>query len=93
MANASVKNLHVPLPEPLYRRLRTEADRTRRPATALAREAIGRWLAERRRRLLHDAIRAYAEGTAGTRDDLDPDLEAASIASLITSDQGGEARA
>lgn len=34
------KNLHVPLSEPLYRRLRAEAERERRPATEIAREAI-----------------------------------------------------
>lgn len=86
MPKAPVRNLHVPLPEPLYRRLRTEAERARRPATDLAREAIGRWLAEQQRKLLHDAIQTYARKTAGTRDDLDGEVEAASIEHLMAAD-------
>lgn len=86
MPPAAMKNLHVPLPELLYRRLRGEAERARRPATDLAREAIDRWLAERERRELHDAVRAYARGKAGTRADLDGGLEAAAIEHLLRSD-------
>ena len=82
MVKALSKNLHVPLPEPLYRRLRTESERTRRPATDLAREAIDRWLAEQQRRLLHDAIGAYAHAAAGTPDDLDKGMEAAALEHL-----------
>ena len=80
------KNLHVPMPEPLYRRLRTEAERTGRPATDLAREAIDHWLAEQQRRNVFDAIQAYAHRTAGTRDDLDPRIEAAAIECLSSSE-------
>jgi predicted transcriptional regulator len=78
----SMRNLHVPLPEELYRRLRTEAERARRPATVLAREAIGAWLAGVRRRLIHEAIEAYARDAAGTRDDLDRSMEAAALEHL-----------
>lgn len=90
MPRAPLKNLHVPLPEPLYRRLRAEAERARRPGTHLAREAIERWLAEQQRRLLHDAIQTYARETAGTRDDLDGEMEAAAIGHLLASDDRGE---
>ncbi len=79
MPNTEMKNLHVPLPESLYKRLRSEAKRVRRPATVLAREAIDSWLAEQRRASIHEAISAYAREVGGTRDDLDPDLEAAGI--------------
>ena len=72
-------NLHVPLPSTLYRRLRAEADRSRRPATELAREAIDRWLAEREKRMIHEQILAYAREVGGTRDDLDPELEDATL--------------
>jgi len=49
----------------------------------LAREAIDRWLAEQQRRLLYDAIQAYARGAAGTRDDLDKGMEAAALQCLM----------
>ena len=88
MTGAPRKNLHVPLPEPLYRRLRSEAERARRPATELAREAIDRWLAEQQRRDLHEAIQTYAREMAGTRDDLDKGMEAAAIERLIAADGG-----
>ncbi|MBI4231052.1 MAG: hypothetical protein HY608_09490 [Planctomycetes bacterium] len=74
-----MKNMHVPLPEPVYQRLRTEARRTRRPATVLAREAIDLWLAEQHRSAVHEEVATYAKEAAGTGDDLDRDLEAAGI--------------
>ena len=90
MRKSLMKNLHVPLPEPTYQQLRTEAARTQRPATELAREAIDRWLAAQQRQLLHDAIQAYARETAGTRDDLDGEMEAAAIEHLIVADDQEE---
>jgi len=78
-----MRNLHVPLPEELYGRLREEAERSDRPATVLAREAIESWLKERKRAALHDAIAAFAERHAGTGADLDEQLEAASSEHLF----------
>jgi predicted transcriptional regulator len=82
MTTSASRNLHVPLPESLDRRLRLEAERSRRPATELAREAIDRWLVERQRVAVHDGIAVYAAARAGTTDDLDPMLEAAAIEHL-----------
>ena len=82
--SASVsRNLHVPLPEALHRRLRVEAERSHRPATELAREAIDRWLSDRQRAAVHEAISAYAAQHAGTPADLDPTLEAAAVEHLV----------
>ncbi len=83
MPKTDMKNLHVPLPQPLYRRLRAEAKRAQRPATVLAREAIDLWLAQQQRAAVHDEIASYARQVAGTSDDLDPDLEAASVEHLV----------
>ena len=47
---ANMKNFHLLLPEETYTQLRTEAERTQVPATALAREAIEFWLRERLRK-------------------------------------------
>jgi hypothetical protein len=52
------------------------------PATALAREAIRRWLEARRRAGLRDEIAAWAEEEAGTPGDLDEDLEVAAVEAL-----------
>jgi hypothetical protein len=81
MAKAT-KNLHVPLPEPLYAELRLAAQNAGRPATEIARDAIGRWLAEQRRSALRAAIAEYARASAGTEADLDRDLERATIEHL-----------
>jgi hypothetical protein len=78
MATA-VRNFHLPLPEPTYRRLRDAAERTNQPATALARYAIERWLREHRKSVVREAIARYAVETAGSREDLDEALEAASL--------------
>lgn len=76
---SSVKNFHLPLPEPTYRRLREAADRAKQPATVIARYAIETWLRDQRKAALHEAIIAYAAKMAGTPADLDPELEAASL--------------
>lgn len=73
------RNFHLPLPEPLYRRLRDVAARANRPTTAVARYAIESWLRHRRRTAVREAIAAYAADVAGSRHDLDADLEAASL--------------
>lgn len=75
----STHKLHVPLEEGLYKRLRAEADRTGRPATQLAREAIDSFLADLRHAAVHEAIASYASEAAGTKADLDSELEATGL--------------
>jgi hypothetical protein len=82
-----MKNFHLPLPEQTYSQLRTESERTRIPATTLAREAIDQWLRDQRRMARHTAITAYAEEMAGTEFDLDLDLESAGIEHLVKMDK------
>jgi predicted transcriptional regulator len=77
------KNFHVPLSEDLYDRLRGEAERSGKPATELAREAIETALRERRRAKLDESIAGYAAAEAGTGADLDADLERAAIQHLV----------
>jgi hypothetical protein len=85
--SAAMRNFHLPLPEPLYAQLKSEAERQQVPATTLAREAIDQWLRQQARQARHDAIAAYAAEMAGTEFDLDPDLEAASIEHLLQTDR------
>lgn len=79
MPSVTMRNFHLPLPEPVYRRLRNAAEQTNQPATTLARYAIESWLRQRRKTMVREAIAAYAADVAGSRDDLDTDLEAASL--------------
>jgi hypothetical protein len=74
-----LKNFHLPLPLDVYEALRDEASRLQKPATALAREAIETWLHHRRRAAVREAIATYAAEHAGSRVDLDPALERASV--------------
>ncbi len=83
MMKQPMRNLHVPLPNPTYNRLRIIAERTNRPATDLAREAIDTWLADQQRMLLHESVAEYARSEAGSPADLDEQLEAAGIESLV----------
>lgn len=78
-----MKNSHLPLPEQTYMSLRAEAERTGVPATTLAREAVDWWLRQQLRKARHDAIAAYAAQMAGTRLDLDADLESAAIEHIL----------
>ncbi len=82
----ATRHVNLPLEEDLYLRLRAEAERTGRPATRIVREAIERFLEERRRTTIHEAIASYAAAVAGSRDDLDPDLEAAAAEFLRDGD-------
>jgi hypothetical protein len=75
----AVRNFHLPLPEPTYRRLRDAAERTKQPATTLARHAIETWLRQHRRTMVREEIARYAVAMAGTPVDLDEELEAASL--------------
>ena len=83
----SKANLHVPLPEDLHEKLREEARRSGRPATEIAREGIDLVLALRRREAISAEIAAYAREVAGSRNDLDDDLETATIEHLLESDE------
>ena len=74
-----MKNFHLPLPDPTYAELREVAERSKVPATTLAREAIDSWLRQQAKQARHDAIAAYAAEMAGTSADLDPEFEAAGI--------------
>jgi predicted transcriptional regulator len=76
-------NLHVLLDEDLHRRLHSAATRKQRPATTLARDAIRRWVEEEERAVRHAGIAAYAAASAGTGDDLDPELEASAVEHLL----------
>ena len=85
MLKALMRNLHVPLPEELHKRLQAEAQRSRRPATVLAREAIDHWLEETRAAAIREEIGQYARAHAGTAADLDASLEAVGIEHLVAS--------
>jgi predicted DNA-binding protein len=75
-------NFHIPLPEPVYQRLKSVAKKQHKPATQLAKQALEYWLDEQERRALHEEIASYAATVAGTADDLDEFLEAASLEHL-----------
>ena len=92
MAKTRVRNFHLPLPEALYRRLQSHAAAAGQPATVVARHAIEAWLRERRRAAVTEAIAAYAAKAAGTLDDLDPALEAASLEHLADEERRARRR-
>jgi predicted DNA-binding protein len=86
MKTATTHNFHVPLPEPVYNRLRDLAQRQHRPATQLAKQAVEYWLEEQERLAVHEEIAAYAAQQAGSVDDLDEELESASLEHLDNSE-------
>jgi hypothetical protein len=80
--NSATKNFHVPLPEALYDELRSAAREANQPATRFAQELMRAGLDQWRRTRRRQRIAAYARQVAGTTEDLDPELERASIESL-----------
>ena len=82
-----MRNFHLPLPEETYTHLRAEAQRTKVPATAIARKAIDAWLRQEIRKARYENIAAFAAEAAGTNLDLDRDFEAAGIQHLLEADK------
>ncbi len=82
-----MKNFHLPLPETTYDELRAEAERARIPATTIARQAITEWLRAKKKAARREAVMEYAQEMAGTRFDLDPDLESVAVEELIRLDR------
>ncbi|KAF0221721.1 MAG: hypothetical protein FD174_52 [Geobacteraceae bacterium] len=82
MKTVTSHNFHVPLPTDVYSRLRSEAQRQRKPATQLVKQAVEYWLEQQEKQALHEEIARYAAQSAGTADDLDESLEAASLEHL-----------
>ena len=85
---SAMKNFHLPLPDETYTHLKAAAERSKVPATSLAREAIDCWLRQQLRIARHQAIASFAAETAGTSFDLDPDLEAAGVERLLREEKG-----
>ena len=81
------RNLRVPLPDDLRDELRTVAERTGRPATEIARDAIRLFLRQCRRQALHEEITAYARSVAGTAADLDPALADSALEAIDSLDE------
>jgi len=88
MKTATVRNFHVPLPEPMYQRLKRAADIQHRPATQVVKQAIEYWLDEQERLALHEEIGRYAATAAGGNDDLDESLEKAALECLEDTECG-----
>ena len=83
MTRTITHNFHLPLPNPLYKKLREEARRSKQPATAVAREAIEDWLKLKKKEQLHSDLAAYAEFYGGSEYDLDENLEETTIEHLL----------
>ena len=87
MKTTAAHNFHVPLPAVVYSRLRSEAERQRKPATQLVKQAVEQWLEEQEKLALHEEIARYAAETAGSCDDLDEQLEVAGVEHLKNSEK------
>lgn len=87
MKTAATRNFHIPLPEHLYLRLKEAAQRQRRPATQLAKQAVEYWLMEQEKLTLHEQIAEYAAKVAGSEADLDEELETASLQHLADAEK------
>jgi len=84
----TTRNFHLPLPEQVYRRLKQMAERQHRPATQVAKQAVEHWLEEQERLTLHEEIARYAGEVAGSGEDLDETIEAASLEHLEDVERG-----
>ena len=70
MKRITEHDLHLPLPDDLYRQLQVEAQQSKQSITTLARRAIEAWLKRRQKVSLHKAVASYAAECAGSDADL-----------------------
>ena len=82
MKAATLHNFHLPLPTPVYLRLKQAAAKRQLPATQIAKQALESWLDEQERLTVHEELAAYAADVAGSADDLDEPLAAAALEHL-----------
>jgi hypothetical protein len=75
----ATRNFHLPMPQAFHAELMDAAAELGQPATKLAMELVRKGLEELRRAKRRRDISAYAHAAAGTRDDYDAMLEAASL--------------
>lgn len=82
MPESVMKKMHLPLPPDMHARLKQEAESSGIPTTAIAREAVGEWLARRERARIAEELHAFAIENAGSELDLDEDFEDAAAETL-----------
>lgn len=80
---STMHNFHVPLPKETYLKLRKQAEENKSPATEIARKAIESWLKEQEKKSLDAAIEKYALANAGTKFDLDKEMEDAAVEFIL----------
>lgn len=73
------QNFHLPLSSELHSQLKQAAAEDGVTSTALARKALEGWLRARARRKLFSEISSYAAEVAGSQEDLDEEIESASL--------------
>jgi hypothetical protein len=85
MATRATVKFNLPLTPELHDQLCEEAERSGKPATVIALEALRAVLGQQKKHQLHAEIKAFASEHAGSDIDLDEDLERAGIEALQTS--------
>ena len=84
MDTTTSRNVHIPLPKSTYLQLKKEAKHSKQPVTKVVRYAIEQWLEQRQAQVIEEELTEYVSTYAGTKQDLDPDLEKASIEHLTS---------
>ncbi len=80
---SKIKNFHVPLPSKTYLELRKVSDDLSQPATKIVKVLIELWLKGKKRQFIHQGVLDYAKAHAGTKADLDFELEGAAVEELL----------
>ena len=77
--------IHVPLPRELYLWLKQEAERSKQPATVIAREALEQLQKARKKAEREEALRLFIAENAGTEWDYDPVIGEAGLETISAS--------
>ncbi|OFZ78267.1 MAG: hypothetical protein A2583_02285 [Bdellovibrionales bacterium RIFOXYD1_FULL_53_11] len=81
------RNFHIPLSDETYIALRHASEKTKKPATQIARDALDYWLKEQENNAIKDEITRYAKSFAKTEFDLDAGLEEAGVDYLLNAEK------
>lgn len=82
-----MKSVVLTLPDDVHTAVERAAQLERKAAPELIVDVVANWLATRATPDTERQLTEYVQVVAGTRDDLDPDLETAGIESLLENTQ------
>jgi predicted transcriptional regulator len=77
------KSIHLPISDSLLQNLKEHAKKENRTVSGIVAEAVENWLKQKRKEKIYQQIKEFSSKYAGSKYDLDEELEAAGSKFLL----------